>query len=56
MDVGFFEICLILVVALLVLGPNRLSNVAKMLGVMVSKSRKLWREVKDEVTQRENRE
>ncbi len=48
-DIGFFEISLVAVVALLILGPKRLPRVAQTVGRLLGKSRKLWRKVKNEV-------
>ena len=47
-DVGFSEIILILVVALVVLGPERLPKAARYTGLMVRKLRAQWYAVKSE--------
>jgi sec-independent protein translocase protein TatB len=49
MDVGFWEICTLLVVALLVVGPERLPEVARTLGSWVRKIRALSRTVSAEI-------
>lgn len=48
-DVGFFELLLISVVALLVLGPERLPHVARLTGALISKARRTVTEVKIEL-------
>jgi len=49
LDIGFFEVSLIVVVALLVLGPKRLPKVARTVGSIVGKGQKLWRKAKEEI-------
>src|SRR5215467_7280731 len=48
-EVGFGEIALIAVVALLVLGPERLPRVARTLGALVRRARASWQNVKGEI-------
>jgi sec-independent protein translocase protein TatB len=48
-EVGFSEIALIAVVALLVLGPERLPRVARTLGALVRRARSSWQSVKSEI-------
>src|SRR5690606_39225609 len=47
-DVGFFELLVIGVVALVVLGPERLPRAARMAGLWVRKARAQWYSVKAE--------
>jgi len=48
-DVGFWEILLILMLALLVLGPERLPQAARSVGYWVGKARRYIEGVKDQV-------
>jgi|SRR5690349_23741538 sec-independent protein translocase protein TatB len=48
-EVGFSEIALIAVVALLVLGPERLPGVARTVGALVRRARASWQSVKGEI-------
>ena len=48
-EVGFSEIALIAVVALLVLGPERLPRVARTVGALVRRARSSWQNVKTEI-------
>jgi len=48
-DIGFFELCVVAIVALLVLGPERLPVAAKTLGRWIGKARKAFSSVKDEI-------
>ena len=48
-EVGFSEIALIAVVALLVLGPERLPGVARTVGALVRRARNSWQNVKGEI-------
>jgi sec-independent protein translocase protein TatB len=48
-DIGFSEIALIAVVALLVLGPERLPRVARTVGVLVRRARSSWQNVRSEI-------
>ena len=47
-DVGFFELLVIGVVALVVLGPERLPKAARFAGLWVRKARAQWYSVKSE--------
>lgn len=48
-DIGFWELILIAVVALLVIGPERLPKVARMAGLWVGRARRTLASVKDEI-------
>ena len=48
-DVGFSEIALVAVVALLVLGPERLPRVARTAGALVRRARASWQNVRGEI-------
>ena len=48
-DIGFFEICLIGVIALLVIGPEKLPRTARTIGLWVGKARGAIRTVKYEI-------
>ncbi len=48
-DVGFFELLLIGLVALLVVGPERLPKVARTAGMWVGRARRFVRNVKDDI-------
>ncbi|GAA0713018.1 Sec-independent protein translocase protein TatB [Dokdonella soli] len=48
-DIGFSEIALIAVVALLVLGPERLPRVARTAGALVRRARASWQNVRSEI-------
>ena len=48
-EAGFGEIALIAVVALLVLGPERLPGVARTLGALVRRARASWQSVRVEI-------
>ncbi|MBT8449545.1 MAG: Sec-independent protein translocase protein TatB [Gammaproteobacteria bacterium] len=48
-DIGFWELCLITVVALLILGPERLPTAARTAGKWVSKIRGMVNNVKQEI-------
>lgn len=50
-DVGFWEIFLIMVLALVVIGPERLPGAARTLGLWVGKSRRYIEGVKNDVEQ-----
>jgi len=50
-DVGFWEILLILILALVVIGPERLPRAARTLGLWVGKGRRYIEGVKSEVEQ-----
>ena len=48
-DVGFWELVLIAIVVLLVVGPEKLPGVARTLGIWVGKSRRLVDSVKADI-------
>lgn len=48
-DIGFFELCLIFLVALLVLGPDRLPRVARTLGLWLRRARQMATGVRDQI-------
>jgi sec-independent protein translocase protein TatB len=48
-EVGFSEICMVALVALLVIGPEKLPKVARMAGFWVAKSRRIVASVKQEI-------
>ena len=48
-DVGFSELLVIAVVALLVLGPERLPRAARMAGLWVRRARAQWHSVRAEL-------
>lgn len=48
-DIGFWELAIISVIALLVLGPERLPRVARTAGKYLSKARRTWSSVRREI-------
>lgn len=50
-DIGFLEIATVAVVALVVFGPKRLPTLAKTVGNLVAKSRRLWQQAQDDINQ-----
>lgn len=48
-EVGFSEICMVALVALLVIGPEKLPKVARMAGFWIGKSRRILASVKQEI-------
>jgi sec-independent protein translocase protein TatB len=48
-EVGFSEICMIALVALLVIGPEKLPKVARMAGFWIAKSKRMVASVKQEI-------
>ena len=48
-DIGFSEIALIAVVALLVLGPERLPKAARTAGALLRRARSSWQNVRGEI-------
>jgi len=48
-DIGFWELCLIAVVALLILGPERLPVAARTAGLWIGKARRMIGNVKSEI-------
>ncbi len=49
-DIGFAELVLLAVVGLLVLGPERLPEAARTLGVMLGRLRRSFQSLRDEVS------
>lgn len=49
-DIGFMELCLIGVVALLVVGPERLPRLARTAGMWVGRARRFMSEVKSDIS------
>lgn len=50
-DIGFSELLIIFVVALLVVGPERLPVVAKKVGLYIGRMKRSFQSIKDEVEQ-----
>jgi sec-independent protein translocase protein TatB len=50
-EVGFSEICMVALVALLVIGPEKLPKVARMAGFWVAKSKRMLASVKQEINE-----
>ena len=50
-DVGFWELCMVGLVSLLVIGPERLPKAARVAGFWVGKARRTIAAVKDEINQ-----
>ncbi len=48
-DIGFWELCLIGVVALLILGPERLPTVARTAGLWIGRARRFMADVKTDI-------
>ena len=48
-EIGFSEICMVGLVALLVIGPEKLPKVAKMAGFWIAKSKRMMAAVKQEI-------
>jgi sec-independent protein translocase protein TatB len=48
-DIGFWELCIIAVVALIVLGPERLPTAARTTGRWINKARRMVNSVKAEI-------
>lgn len=48
-DIGFFELCFIFLIGLLVLGPERLPQVARSLGAWVRRARHMVSGVRDQI-------
>lgn len=48
-DIGFFEICLIGIIALLVIGPEKLPRAARTAGLWIGKARGVVRTVKYDI-------
>ncbi len=50
-DIGFSEILLLLVIGLIVLGPERLPRVARTMGAYLGKARRAFEQVRREINQ-----
>ncbi|MSS76364.1 MAG: twin-arginine translocase subunit TatB [Methyloglobulus sp.] len=50
-DIGFSELCMVGLVALLVIGPEKLPKVARMAGFWVAKSKRMLASVKQEINE-----
>lgn len=50
-EVGFSEICMVALVALLVIGPEKLPKVASMAGFWIAKSKRMLASVKQEISE-----
>ncbi|TDR20843.1 Sec-independent protein translocase protein TatB [Marinicella litoralis] len=50
-DIGFSELLIIFVVALLVVGPERLPSVARKVGLYIGKMKRSFQSIKNEVEQ-----
>jgi sec-independent protein translocase protein TatB len=50
-DIGFWELCLVGLVSLLVIGPERLPKAARIAGFWVGKTRNMVASVKSEIKQ-----
>lgn len=48
-DIGFFELCIIGVVALLVLGPERLPRAARTAGMWIGRAKRMVSQVKRDI-------
>ena len=48
-DIGFWELCIVAIVALLVLGPERLPVAARTAGLWIAKARRMIGDVKSEI-------
>ena len=48
-DIGFWEICLIGIIALIVIGPEKLPRVARVAGMWIGKFRGMVRTVKHDI-------
>jgi sec-independent protein translocase protein TatB len=48
-DIGFFELCVIGIVALLVLGPERLPRAARTAGMWVGRAKRMIAQVKRDI-------
>ncbi|MGR9099559.1 MAG: Sec-independent protein translocase protein TatB [Gammaproteobacteria bacterium] len=50
-DVGFWELCLVGLISLLVIGPERLPKAARIAGYWIGKTRNIIAAVKEEIKQ-----
>jgi len=48
-DIGIWEIALILLIALLVVGPERLPGLARKIGLWINRARRIFSEVKGDI-------
>jgi len=48
-DIGFSELLLVIIVALLVLGPERLPKVFRTLGAFIGRGRRFWQSLQDDI-------
>ena len=48
-DIGFFEICLIGIIALVVIGPEKLPRVARIIGMWLGRAQGMVKTVKYEI-------
>ncbi len=48
-DIGFWELSVIMVVALLVIGPDRLPGLARKAGILTGKARRLVQSVREDI-------
>jgi len=48
-DIGFFEICLIAIIALVVIGPEKLPRVARIIGMWLGRAQGMVKTVKYEI-------
>lgn len=55
-DIGFFELCVIGIVALLVLGPDRLPQAARTAGMWVGRAKRMMSQVKRDIDDELRRE
>lgn len=49
MDIGFWELCLIALVALIVFGPEQLPDIANKTGRMIRKAKSVWHAATEDV-------
>ncbi len=48
-DIGFWELCLVAIVSLIVIGPEKLPKVARLVGFWVGKTKNMVASVKSEI-------
>ncbi len=51
LDIGFWEICVVVLVTLLIVKPEHLPRVARTIGKWLAKIRRLWANVSREASQ-----
>ena len=51
LNIGFWELCVVLIVALVVIGPERLPEVAKKLGQVLGFAGRKWHKLKNDFNQ-----